>query len=107
MDGHIFDCSDVFRTLKLPNVSLEYVKLVYIYFNTVHPWNASWLIFGSFIPKYWIHSRLEQLENAKSWIFEMLDKIMTDSNLEHPSNKLDDISFNADGNFIDIKFRQL
>ena len=32
---------------------------------------------------------------------------MTDSNLEHPSNKLDDISFNADGNFIDIKFRQL
>ena len=36
-DGHISDGSDVFRTLKLPNVSLEYIKLVYIYFNIVHP----------------------------------------------------------------------
>ena len=30
-DGHISDGSDVFRTSKLPNVLLEYVKLVYIY----------------------------------------------------------------------------
>ena len=50
-DEHIFDNSDVFRTLKLPNVSFEYTKLVYIYFNIVHPWNAFWLIFGSSVPK--------------------------------------------------------
>ena len=36
-DEHLSDSSDVFRTLKLPNVSLEYIKLVYIYFNIVHP----------------------------------------------------------------------
>ena len=37
LDEHLSDSLDVFRTLKLPNVSLEYIKLVYIYFNIVHP----------------------------------------------------------------------
>ena len=55
---HISDISDLFRTSKLPNVSLEYVKSVYIYSNLVHPWNAFWLTFGSSVPKYWTHSRL-------------------------------------------------
>ena len=32
-----FDGFNVFRTLKLPNVSLEYIELVYIYSNIVHP----------------------------------------------------------------------
>ena len=50
--------SDVLRTSKLPNVSFKYIKLVYINFNVVHPWNAFWLTFGSSVPKYWIHSRL-------------------------------------------------
>ena len=36
-DEHISDGFDVFRTSKLPNVSLKYVKFVYIYFNIVHP----------------------------------------------------------------------
>ena len=31
---------------------------------------------------------------------------MIDFNLEHPSNKLDEISFNFDGNLIDIKLIQ-
>ena len=31
---------------------------------------------------------------------------MIDSNLEHPSNKLDDISFNCNGNVIDVKLIQ-
>ena len=38
--------------------------------------------------------------------FEILDKIMIDFNLEHPSNKLDDISFNSDGNLIVVKLIQ-
>ena len=29
--------SDVLRTSKLPNVSFEYIKLVYMYSNLVHP----------------------------------------------------------------------
>ena len=92
--------SDVLRTSKLPNVSLEYIKFVYIYFNFGHPWNALWLIFGSFVPKYWKHSRLRHPKNENSCIFEILDKIMIDFNLEHSLNKLDDISFNFDGNLI-------
>ena len=31
---------------------------------------------------------------------------MIDFNLEHSSNKLDDISFNSDGNVIDVKLIQ-
>ena len=50
--------SDVLRTSKLPNVSFKYIKLVYIYFNAVHPWNAFGQTFGSSVPKYWIQSRL-------------------------------------------------
>ena len=105
-DEHISDIFDLFRTSKLPNVSLEYIKFVYIYFNFGHPWNALWLIFGSFVPKYWKHSRLEQFKNAKSSIFEISDEIMIDFNLEHSLNKLDDISFNCDGNIIDTKLTQ-
>ena len=71
-DEHISDGSDVFRTSKLPNVSLEYIKFIYIHINVGHPWNAFWLIFGSFVPKYWKHSRLEQFKNPKSSIFEIL-----------------------------------
>ena len=98
--------SDVLRTSKLPNVSFKYIKLVYINFNVVHPWNAFWLTFGSSVPNYWIHSRLEQFKNAYLYIFEICDKIMIDFNLEHPSNKLDEISFNFDGNLIDTKLIQ-
>ena len=36
-DEHISDIFDLFRTSKLPNVSLEYIKFVYIYFNAGHP----------------------------------------------------------------------
>ena len=44
------------------------------------------LIFGSFVPKYWIHSRLEQLKNAESPI-ELTDEgIETDFNSEHLKN---------------------
>ena len=106
MDGNISHWYNVFRTLKVPNVSFEYLKCVYIYSNYVHPWNEFWLIFGSSVPKYWIHSRLEQFKNAKSSIFEILDKIMIDFNLEHSLNKLDDISFNSDGNLIVVKLIQ-
>ena len=62
-DEHISDIFDLFRTSKLPNLSFGYVKLVYIYSNIGHPWNAFWLTFGSSVPKYWIHSRLEQFKN--------------------------------------------
>ena len=102
-DEDRFDSFNVFWTLKVPNVSLEYLELVYIYFNIGNPWNVFWLTFGSSVPKYWTYSRLEQFKNAKSSIFEILDKIVIDFNLEHPSNKLDEISFNCDGSLIDIK----
>ena len=36
-DEHISDIFDAFRTSKLPNLSFEYVKLVYIYSNIEHP----------------------------------------------------------------------
>ena len=98
---HISDIFDLFWTSKLPNV-----KSVYIYSNFVHPWNAFWLTFGSFVPKYWIHSRLEQFKNEKFPICEISDEIMIDFNLEHSLNKLDDISFNSDGNLIVVKLIQ-
>ena len=53
-----------------------------------------------------MHSRLEQFKNENSYIFEILDKIIIDFNFEHPSNKLDEISFNCDGNLIDVKLTQ-
>ena len=78
----------------------------YISSNIVHPWNAFWLTIGSSVPKYWIHSRLEQFKNEKFPICEISDEIMIDFNLEHSSNKLNEISFNSDGNVIDIKLIQ-
>ena len=36
-DEYIYNSSNVFRTLNLPNVSFEYLKCVYIYSNYVHP----------------------------------------------------------------------
>ena len=53
-----------------------------------------------------MHSRSEQFKNEKSYIFEILDKIMIDFNLEHSSNKLDEISLNCDDNSIDVKLIQ-
>ena len=37
LDGHVSGSSDVFRTSKLPNVSLEYIKFIYIHINVGHP----------------------------------------------------------------------
>ena len=59
----------------------------YISSNIVHPWNAFWLTIGSSVPKYIMHSRLEQFKNENSYIFEILDKIIIDFNFEHPSNR--------------------
>ena len=39
LDGHVNGSSDDFRTLKDPNVSLEYVEYVIINENSSHPEN--------------------------------------------------------------------
>ena len=53
-----------------------------------------------------IISIFEQFKFAKSSIFEISDKIVINFNLEYPSNKLDVISVNCDGNLIDVKLIQ-
>lgn len=103
---HLFNRLDVFVTLKGPKVSFEYVKNVYIVSNFLHPINAVWLTSGSSVPWYWMHSSLEQFENAESWIFEMLDKIIIDFNSWHSSNDPDEITFNWGGNLISVNLTQ-